>query len=123
MPRDHHPLKGEDMPNQTIDIELGPSYTLYTSAKVTINARKIGVHPARQPAARGDGIAFNLVPGDGRTFTVIFPDGSPFDTDEVHARGTQTPFIFVTTAHKRSFHYSVAIATPTEVHILATGAE
>ena len=113
-------------PNSRLEVEEPLKVTIVLGAEVSLlgkrgpRARPIDVRPVQRPATRGNRIVFHLESDDARTFTLIFPDGSPFAFDEVHARGRASRPCTVTTSEKRSFHYYVAIATHNAIHLIAS---
>jgi hypothetical protein len=102
-----------------VTIALEPEVTL-RGGKPPVRARPIDVRPAQRPATKGNQIVFKLLSEDAKTFTLIFPDGSPFAFDEIHARGRTSARCTVTAEEKRSFHYYVAIATGDSVFLIAS---
>jgi hypothetical protein len=106
----------------TVNIALGAEFTLAGTDGMSVRARPIHVHPTQQYVAHGDPIEFSLKQDDGITFTVVFPDGSPFVTDEIHSRGalTSQELTVVGGKDKRPYHYYVAVATKKDIYLIAS---
>src|SRR5881394_2143577 len=70
-----------------VTIGLDEQFTIVVTDDLEVTARPISVNPIQGFVAPGDKITFKSVNTEIKAFTIVFPDDSPFNTNEIHSRG------------------------------------